>query len=53
MDILSALEGRVINLEESMGGVKETLKVVEEYDDKLDSMRVQLKDNMAETLNSS
>ncbi|MBA0777319.1 hypothetical protein Gotri_005358 [Gossypium trilobum] len=43
-DMLSALEGRVINLEESMGGVKGTLEVVEGCTDKLNSMREQHKD---------
>ncbi|MBA0560852.1 hypothetical protein Golob_017728 [Gossypium lobatum] len=45
-DMLSTLEGRVTNLEESMDGVKETLKVVEGCTDELDPMRMQLRDNM-------
>ncbi|MBA0852173.1 hypothetical protein Goshw_002025 [Gossypium schwendimanii] len=52
MDMLSGLEGRVTNLEESMGGVKETLEVVEGYIDELDSMRVQLRDYVVEALSS-
>ncbi|MBA0763364.1 hypothetical protein Gotri_012810 [Gossypium trilobum] len=53
MDMLSGLEGRVTNLEESMGGVKETLEVVEGHIDELDSMRVQLKDYVVEDLSSN
>ncbi|KAK5812472.1 hypothetical protein PVK06_027902 [Gossypium arboreum] len=52
-DILSALEGRMINIEESMGGVKDTLKVLEGCTDKLDSMRIQFRDYVAKALSFS
>lgn len=38
-DMLSALEGQVINLEEFMVGVKETLKVVKGCTNELNSMK--------------
>lgn len=53
MDMLSALEGQVTNLEEFMGGVKETLEVVEGCIDELDSMREQLRDYVIKTLISN
>ncbi|MBA0736840.1 hypothetical protein Gogos_010330 [Gossypium gossypioides] len=53
IDMLSGLEGRVTNLEESMGGVKETLEVIEGHIDELDSMRVQLRDYVVEALSSN
>ncbi|KAH1030858.1 hypothetical protein J1N35_043032 [Gossypium stocksii] len=51
--MMSALEGQVTNLEESMYGVNETLKVVEGRTDELNSMRVQLRDYMAEALGAN
>lgn len=51
--MLSTLQGRVTNLKESIGGVKETLKVVEGCTNDLDLMREQLKDYVAEALSSN
>lgn len=52
-DMMSILEGRVTNLKESMGGVKETLKIVEGCTNELDSMRVQPKYCIVEALNAN
>lgn len=38
-DMMSTLKSQVVNLKESMGGVKETLEVVEGCNDELDSMK--------------
>ncbi|KAH1030915.1 hypothetical protein J1N35_043089 [Gossypium stocksii] len=48
--MLLTLENRVINLEESVEDVKDTLKVVEGRIDELDSMREQLKEFVMESL---
>ncbi|KAK5819633.1 hypothetical protein PVK06_024650 [Gossypium arboreum] len=51
--MLSNLEGWVTNLEKSMGGVKETLEVIEGCTDELDSMREQLKDYVVKAISSN
>ncbi|MBA0646228.1 hypothetical protein Goklo_014207 [Gossypium klotzschianum] len=51
-DMLSTLAVRVVNLEESMRDTRETLKEVEGCTDELDSMKVQLKDFVLESLGS-
>ncbi|KAK5812538.1 hypothetical protein PVK06_027973 [Gossypium arboreum] len=52
-DMLSTLEGRVVNLEESMGDTRETLKEVEGRIDVLDSMKEQLRDFVLESFGST
>ncbi|KAH1106973.1 hypothetical protein J1N35_010741 [Gossypium stocksii] len=52
-DMLSTLEGQVVNLEESIGDTRETLKEVEGRIDELDSMNEQLRDFVLESLNST
>ncbi|KAH1128662.1 hypothetical protein J1N35_000040 [Gossypium stocksii] len=42
-DMLSTLEGWVTNIKESIGGVKETLKVIEGCTNELDSLKEQLR----------
>ncbi|KAH1121625.1 hypothetical protein J1N35_004785 [Gossypium stocksii] len=51
--MLLALERRVINLEESMGDMRDTIKVVEGHTDKLDSMKEKLREFVLESLYSN
>ncbi|MBA0826041.1 hypothetical protein Goarm_010934 [Gossypium armourianum] len=52
-DMMSTLESRVVNLEEFVGYVRETLEVVEGRTDELDSMREQLREFVMESLGSN
>ncbi|MBA0620895.1 hypothetical protein Godav_006562 [Gossypium davidsonii] len=53
MDMLFALEGRVINLDESMGDMSETLEVVEGCIAELDTMEEKIKEVVLESLGSN
>ncbi|MFQ6667531.1 hypothetical protein Gotur_033514 [Gossypium turneri] len=52
-DILTALENRVVNLEESIRNMKETLELVEGGTDGLDSMEEQLRDFVLDSLDTN
>lgn len=52
-EMLTALENRVVNLEESVGNVKETLELVEGRTDGLDSMEEQLRDFVLDSLGAN
>ncbi|MBA0620195.1 hypothetical protein Godav_005956 [Gossypium davidsonii] len=52
-DRLSTLESLVVNLEKSMGDVRETLEVVKGHTNGLDSMKEQLREFVLESLDSS
>ncbi|KAH1073550.1 hypothetical protein J1N35_025878 [Gossypium stocksii] len=51
--MLLALEGQVVNLEESVGGMREKLKVVEGCTNELDSIKKQPRDLVLESLDSN
>ncbi|KAK5845384.1 hypothetical protein PVK06_001560 [Gossypium arboreum] len=51
--MLLVLENQIVNLEISIGGVKETFKVVEGRIEELDLMRVQLRDYVVEAFNAN
>ncbi|KAK5786789.1 hypothetical protein PVK06_041434 [Gossypium arboreum] len=52
-DILSSLENRVVNLEESVGGINETLEIVVDRIKDLSLIREDFKDFVWETLRST
>ncbi|KAH1031533.1 hypothetical protein J1N35_043707 [Gossypium stocksii] len=52
-DMLFTLENQVVNLEESMGDLKETLEVVEGHSAELDLMEEQLRETVLESLCSN
>ncbi|MBA0626563.1 hypothetical protein Godav_004216 [Gossypium davidsonii] len=52
-DMLTALENRVVNLEESVENMKETLELVEGHTDGFDSMKEQLKDFVLDSLGAN
>ena len=52
-EMLTALENRVVNLEESVGNVKETLELVEGRTDGFDSMEEQLRDFVLDSLGAN
>ncbi|MBA0626564.1 hypothetical protein Godav_004216 [Gossypium davidsonii] len=51
--MLTALENRVVNLEESVENMKETLELVEGHTDGFDSMKEQLKDFVLDSLGAN
>ncbi|MFQ6668116.1 hypothetical protein Gotur_033890 [Gossypium turneri] len=52
-DMLTTLENQVVNLEESVGNVKETLELVEGRTDGFDSMEEQLRDFVLDSLDAN
>ncbi|KAG8498201.1 hypothetical protein CXB51_006628 [Gossypium anomalum] len=52
-EMLTALEDRVVNLEESVGNMKETLELVEGRTDGFDSMEEQLRDFVLDSLGAN
>ncbi|MBA0789184.1 hypothetical protein Gotri_027591 [Gossypium trilobum] len=52
-DMLTALENRMVNLEESVGNMKEALELVEGCTDGFDSMEEQLRDFILDSLDAN
>ncbi|KAK8314289.1 hypothetical protein V6Z12_D01G162200 [Gossypium hirsutum] len=52
-EMLTALENRVVNLEESVGNMKETLEIVEGRTDGFDSMEEQVRDFVLDSLDAN
>ncbi|KAH1082046.1 hypothetical protein J1N35_021807 [Gossypium stocksii] len=52
-DMLLTLESRVVNLEESIGDMRDMLEMVEGHIDELDSMKEQIRDFVLDYLNST
>ncbi|KAH1096345.1 hypothetical protein J1N35_013266 [Gossypium stocksii] len=52
-DMLTALENRVVNLEESVGNIKETLELIEGRADGFDAMEEQLRDFVLDSLGAT
>ncbi|KAK8292025.1 hypothetical protein V6Z12_D06G095200 [Gossypium hirsutum] len=52
-DMLTALGNRVVNLEESVGNMKETLELVEGCTDRFDSMEEKLRDFVLDSLDAN
>ncbi|MBA0620340.1 hypothetical protein Godav_006078, partial [Gossypium davidsonii] len=51
--MLTALENQVVNLEESIGNMKETLELVERRTDGFDSMEEQLRDFVLDSIDAN